>query len=117
MALSPIYGGSWTSRADVAAAFQIPLPSLGHVLMAWYDIDEYEGYAFVIGSDADRLWIVEGSDCSCYGLEDQWAPETTDAPTLRQRRWWGKADVAQMVTAALDAWEAARDAHAQGRPV
>lgn len=42
---------------------------------AWYAYVEYSGDAVVIYSDDGvDFFVVEGSHCSCYGLEDQWDP-------------------------------------------
>lgn len=44
-------------------------------VFAWYNQDGYEGNAGVIYSyDKENFFIVSGSHCSCYGLEDQWDP-------------------------------------------
>jgi hypothetical protein len=43
-------------------------------VFAAYDIDGYEGSALVIWKEGKKYFVVEGSHCSCYGLEDQWEP-------------------------------------------
>lgn len=40
-----------------------------------YETPSYEGYSTVITSDDGKQFtVVEGSHCSCYGLEGQWRP-------------------------------------------
>lgn len=55
------------------------------VLLASYTVEDYEGHAFVLYRKDGVLFEVNGSHCSCYGLEDQWAPETTTIEALRYR--------------------------------
>lgn len=53
------------------------------ILLAWYDDPwGYSGEAFVLFRKDGKLFEVNGSHCSCYGLEDQWEPEETDAEAL-----------------------------------
>ena len=42
-----------------------------------YSYENYEGMAFGVLERDNKLFIVEGSHCSCYGLEEQWEPEET----------------------------------------
>ena len=44
------------------------------VILAAYDIDGYEGSAYVVYEKDGMLYTVSGSHCSCYGLENQWSP-------------------------------------------
>lgn len=55
------------------------------ILLASYGTPSYEGYAFVLFRRDGKLWEVNGSHCSCYGLEDQWEPEETTAEALLHR--------------------------------
>lgn len=44
-------------------------------VFAGYDTPSYEGYSTVLTSnDGRKFSVVEGSHCSCYGLEGQWCP-------------------------------------------
>ena len=47
------------------------------IIVAVYEQGGYDGQAFVVYRDkADgKLHEVNGSHCSCYGLEGQWEPE------------------------------------------
>ena len=55
------------------------------ILLASYGTPSYEGYAFVLFREDGKLWEVNGSHCSCYGLEGQWSPEETSVEVLRHR--------------------------------
>jgi hypothetical protein len=50
-----------------------------------YDTPSYEGYAHVIFMKDGKLFEVNGSHCSCYGLEGQWEPEETSVAALLAR--------------------------------
>lgn len=55
------------------------------ILFASYGCANYEGDAWVLFSKDGRLYEVNGSHCSCYGLEDQWTPEEVFLPELENR--------------------------------
>lgn len=55
------------------------------VLLASYGSGSYEGDAFVLFQRGGKLYEVNGSHCSCYGLEGQWSPEETTIEELRHR--------------------------------
>ena len=55
------------------------------ILLASYGTPAYEGYAFVLFRKGGVLYEVNGSHCSCYGLEGQWEPEETTVEALRHR--------------------------------
>jgi hypothetical protein len=57
------------------------------VLFASYNTPPYEGYAFVLFERDGKLYEVNGSHCSCYGLEDQWQPEETSWAALKIRKF------------------------------
>lgn len=54
------------------------------ILWAEYDMDGYEGSAFVLFRKDGKLYRVDGSHCSCYGLEGQWLPEETSWEVLKE---------------------------------
>ena len=56
-----------------------------NVLFAIYSNFCYEGGAFVLFERNGKLYEVNGSHCSCYGLEGQWDPEETDIEAIRHR--------------------------------
>ena len=55
------------------------------VLLASYSYEDYSGLAFVLFRKGGELFEVNGSHCSCYGLEDQWEPEPTTVAALTHR--------------------------------
>ena len=59
------------------------------VLAAIYETPCYEGYAFVLFEKNGELYEVNGSHCSCYGLEDQWEPTRTTWKALSMREFYG----------------------------
>lgn len=52
------------------------------IIYAEYEDGGYDGQVWVLFYDNGKFWYVEGSHCSCYGLEDQWSPEEYAAETL-----------------------------------
>lgn len=67
------------------------LPSEQHlsetdtILIAVYTYECYSGKAFVLFERDGKLFEVNGSHCSCYGLEDAWSPEETTWEALLMR--------------------------------
>lgn len=64
------------------------------VLLASYGTENYTGDAFVLFRKDGKLFEVNGSHCSCFGLseldysgtaETQWKPEETSVEALRVR--------------------------------
>lgn len=56
------------------------------ILLASYGEEYgYDGGAFVLFKKNERLYEVNGSHCSCYGLEGQWEPEKTTKEALLYR--------------------------------
>jgi hypothetical protein len=54
-------------------------------VFAEYQTPSYEGYSTVITSkDGRKFQVVEGSHCSCYGLEGQWEPTDHTVTELRK---------------------------------
>jgi hypothetical protein len=68
-----MYFGDFADREDVLKNFNIDKLN-GVILFAGYDYEDYSGSADVIFVEKGKLYHVEGSHCSCYGLEDQWNP-------------------------------------------
>lgn len=54
-------------------------------LFAYYSTEGYEGEAFVFFEENGKLYEVNGSHCSCYGLENQFAPEEVTLEELHFR--------------------------------
>lgn len=101
------YFGGFTDRDNVASQFDMGnrgewnketheyppyvvsdgFPSDSQILFASYADGGYDGDATVVFERDGKLFEVNGSHCSCYGLEDQWIPEETswEAMALRPR--------------------------------
>jgi hypothetical protein len=73
--------------ADLCRAYQIePLDLNGaEILIAKYHTGDYEGSSFVLLRRGVELFEVNGSHCSCFGLENQWDEELTSIEALRTR--------------------------------
>ncbi|MDQ0174418.1 hypothetical protein [Bacillus chungangensis] len=56
-----------------------------NILFASYGQDNYTGDAWVLFEKEGKLFEVNGSHCSCYGLEDQWFPEEVILEELENR--------------------------------
>lgn len=69
-----MYYGEFTSWTDVCNEFGIGMKE-PTVLFAAYDLPDYDGYSTVVYVKDGKFYYVQGSHCSCYGLEDQWDPE------------------------------------------
>lgn len=68
-----MFFGSFGNKSDVCKQFEIS-DFDGTVIFAVYDMYGYEGEAEVIFVNDGNFYMVHGSHCSCYGLEDQWEP-------------------------------------------
>lgn len=82
-----VYFENYSSLKDVIESFGIN-PSLVEgieIIYAAYDTPAYEGYAHVIFISNGKIYEVNGSHCSCYGLEGQWRPEETLVTALLTR--------------------------------
>ena len=56
-----------------------------NILLASYTYMHYEGNAYVLLERDGIYYEVNGSHCSCNGLEGQWIPEETSLSGLRHR--------------------------------
>jgi hypothetical protein len=56
-----------------------------NILFASYGQDNYTGDAWVLFENNGKLYEVNGSHCSCYGLEGQWSPEETTLEAIEHR--------------------------------
>ena len=74
----PIYLLDWdcvNPKEELEEDFEIKLEDDINILVAYYSYENYSGEAIVIFEQKGKLYEVEGSHCSCYGLEGQWSPE------------------------------------------
>lgn len=78
------YIQEFTSRADVVDRYSAPKDALrgAKVFVAWYGYGDYCGSSFVLFEKDGKLYEVNGSHCSCNGLEGQWDPEETSWAAL-----------------------------------
>lgn len=72
--------------------FQIPadhplIPTNEEILFANYCCEGYEGDARILFQRNGVLYEVEGSHCSCMGLEDQWNPIVVSWEQLGMRNY------------------------------
>lgn len=72
---------------DLITNFDIKPEDLAgvEILYAEYIPGDYCGDAFVLFRKDDKLYEVNGSHCSCYGLEGQWEPTFTTVKALQMR--------------------------------
>ena len=93
---SPVYLGCWadphhwnpTGKEGLLADFGIDSAVLEpcSILIAEYDLFNYEGSAFVLFVKDGKLYEVAAYHCSCFGLEeDGWKPEETTAGAILKR--------------------------------
>lgn len=75
------------NNEDILKAYDAPSDALdgATVLLAWYSYEAYSGYSFVLYEKDGKLWEVNGSHCSCHGLEGQWDPERASWKALSTR--------------------------------
>lgn len=71
------------------------------ILLASYSYENYYGDAFVLFKRDGKLWEVNASHCSCYGLEGQWEPEETSVESIERRISTGRFDNIRQELAAV----------------
>jgi hypothetical protein len=77
--------GEFGSQDDLEREFEEKMPEGAAFHIAWYGHGSYEGEAFVLFEQGGKLYEVNASHCSCYGIEKQWSPEETSVEALQQR--------------------------------
>lgn len=87
-----MYYGDFTEWTDVLSDFCVDAPDvMGAIpIFAAYSIDGYDGSASVVYVKDGKFWLVEGSHCSCFGLEGQWEPEEMSYEALKHLAEKGK---------------------------
>lgn len=67
-----------------------------NILFASYGTADWEGDAWVLFERGGKLYEVNASHCSCFGLEGQFKPEEASLPELENRiingTWFGEGD-------------------------
>lgn len=81
------YIEEFKSTEDIISQYATPADALkdAEVLLAWYGYGSYYGSSLVVFKQDGKLFEVNGSHCSCYGLEGQWKPEETSWKVLAIR--------------------------------
>lgn len=89
-----MYLNNFSNNADIISQFEAPADALdgAEVLLAWYGDGSYWGDSFVLFRKDGKLFEVNGSHCSCYGLEGQWEPEETTVEALEKRELYDSCD-------------------------
>lgn len=97
----------WESQEKMMEDFEISDNDMEGVtiLLASYTNADYNGDAFVLFTRNGKLYEVNGSRCSCYGLEGQWEPEETTVEALLHRIQEGELGTD-------DAWDEKRNVFA-----
>ncbi len=91
-----IFHGEWSNKEGIIGDFDISSTALRgcKILFASYNSEDYQGTAFVLFERKGKLYEVNGSHCSCYGLgssswgddgNSQWQPEETTIEALISR--------------------------------
>ena len=81
------YLNDWNNKTEVAQDFEIAESKTKDIkiLLASYGCGNYCGDAFVLFIKDGMYYEVNGSHCSCFGLEDQWLPEEANIKELYHR--------------------------------
>lgn len=83
------YFGMFENITDMRKAFVVAddmiFPTDTEVLFAAYLEGSYSGWALVLFVRGGKLYEVEGSHCSCNGLEGQWDPQEVSWSQLAMR--------------------------------
>lgn len=105
----PIFLNDWGNKKDILADFAgdrwksdkekekefIEENKDINILFALYSYMDYDGYAWVLFEKDGKLYEVNGSHSSWYGLEGQWEPEEVSLRELEYRLikgTWGEDD-------------------------
>ena len=81
------YFTEFKKQEDIIDQYAAPADALADAVvhLAWYGYGSYEGSSLVIYEKGGKLFEVNGSHCSCHGLEGQWEPEETSWAALAKR--------------------------------
>lgn len=82
-----MYLTNFEKTEDIIYEYGAPEDALtGAIIhLAWYGYGSYCGDSLVIFEKDGKLYEVNGSHCSCHGLEGQWQPEETSWAALNMR--------------------------------
>lgn len=78
------YYGIFTKLEDIIYEYKISPDEIAdiEIIYAYYSHEDYTGSSHVIFRKGKELFEVNGSHCSCSGLEEQWKPEKTTLAAL-----------------------------------
>lgn len=78
--------GEFSNKQCIIKEFQLEDNALNDcaILFATYDIEGYEGSALILFVKQGKIYIVEGSHCSCMGLEGQFDAEEISPDALKK---------------------------------
>lgn len=81
---------NFSSAEDVINSYSAPADALkgAKMYLAWYGYGDYSGMSLVVFEKNKKLYEVNGSHCSCHGLEGQWEPEETSWEALQMRDYY-----------------------------
>jgi len=97
------YIQEFKSVKDIEDEYGARVPDGAEILVAWYGYGSYCGSSFVLYRLAGKLYEVNGSHCSCHGLEGCWQPEETTVDALRLRDITDECDGSNEAQARLTA--------------
>lgn len=82
-----LYLNDFSSKQDVIESYQVSPEEFDgvEIILADYTYMDYSGSSFVLFEKDDKLYEVNGSHCSCFGLEGQWEPEEVLLEELIER--------------------------------
>jgi len=88
--LADWYSSKWGNNVGIEALrndFRLRNGELEgvNIIIGYYDYDNYYGKAFVLYEKEGKLFEVNATHCSCYGLEGSWYPEEVSLVELRNR--------------------------------
>lgn len=101
------YDPEWSNNENRREVFKdiLDLLNSSEVLLAWYGGGCYDGEACVVYKSEGRLYEVNGSHCSCYGLEDRWKPDGTNKRILSMRSSFDDSEFEEVYKEMLDVLE------------
>lgn len=81
------YYGDFECLDDVVSMYDIQISDLddAEILFAFYGCEDGHGTSFVLFRRDQKLYEVNASHCSCYGLHGQWEPEETFVEAILHR--------------------------------
>lgn len=74
--IAEFYSNKFHSWNEIKNEFDVKyLEKPEFIIYADYIKEHYSGDATVVYYNNESYYLVKGSHCSCYGLENQWKPE------------------------------------------